>query len=103
MTERLITVREVSQILNISEQEVIELAEQGAVPAYKIAGTHLRFKKEQINRIKHLDQIKFKTRTQHIKYTFTERIKDYVYFNDFYLLAGILIAFMLWVILTDGI
>ena len=64
MAERLITVRDVSRILGISEKEVIELAEQGVIPAYKIAGTHLRFKRDQINRIKHLDQIEFKTRTK---------------------------------------
>ena len=99
MTERLITVRDVSQILGITEQEVIELAEQGAIPAYKIAGTHLRFKKNQINHIKQQDKIKFKTRTRRIQYSFFERITDFIYFNDFYIVSCILIIFMLWIIL----
>ena len=99
MTEKLITVRDVSQILGITEQEVIELAEQGAIPAYKIAGTHLRFKRDQINRIKQQDKIEFKTRTRHIKYSSFERITDFIYFNDFYIASSILIVFMLWIIL----
>jgi excisionase family DNA binding protein len=98
VTEKFITVRDVSQILGISEQEVIELAEQGVIPAYKIAGTHLRFKKAEINRIKYQDEIKFKTKTKHIKYTWAEKILDFIYFNDFYLISGILIIFMLWLI-----
>lgn len=98
MTQKLIAVREVAQILGISEQEVIELAEQGAIPAYKIAGTHLRFRRDQVNHIKHLDQINFKTRVKHIKYSLPERIADFIYFNDFYIVSIILIAFMLWLI-----
>ena len=98
MTEKLITVRDVSQILGITEKEVIELAEQGAIPAYKIAGTHLRFKKNQINRIKQQDKIQFKTRTRRIKYSFFERITDFIYFNDFYIVSCFLIIFMIWVI-----
>ncbi len=99
MTHNLLTVRDVAQALDISEQEVIELAEQGAVPAYKIAGTHLRFRRDQINHIKQLDHIKFKTKVKHIKYSFGERIADFVYFNDFYIASFALIGFMLWLIL----
>lgn len=99
MTQKLLTVREVAQILDVSEQELIELAEQGAIPAYKIAGTHLRFRRDQINRIKQLEHIEFKTRVKHIKYSFPERIADFIYFNDFYIASFALIAFMLWLIL----
>lgn len=99
MTHKLLTVREVAQILDVSEQELIELAEQGAIPAYKIAGTHLRFRKDQINHIKQLEHIEFKTRVKHIKYSLPERIADFIYFNDFYIASFALIAFMLWLIL----
>lgn len=99
MTEKLLTVRDVSQLLSISEQEVIELAELGAIPAYKIAGTHLRFRKEQIHHIKQLDNINFKTKIKHINYSPAERIADFIYFNDFYFVAAILILLMAWIIL----
>lgn len=98
MTQKFITVRDAAQILDVSEQEIIELTEQGAIPAYKIAGTHLRFRREQINRIKHQDEIKFKTQAKHIKFSFVERILDFIYFNDFYLISCILIIVMLWLI-----
>jgi len=98
VTEKLITVRDVSRILGISEKEVIELSEDGVIPAYKIAGTHLRFRREQIQRIKQMDTIQFKTKTKQIKYSLTERIIDFIYFNDFYILALVLIAAMIYII-----
>ena len=39
--EKLLTVREASLILGISEKEVLDLAESGAIPAYKIGGVYL--------------------------------------------------------------
>ncbi|MEK6715340.1 MAG: helix-turn-helix domain-containing protein [Candidatus Omnitrophota bacterium] len=98
MTQKLLTVRDVAQILDVSEQELIELAEQGAIPAYKIAGTHLRFRKEQINHIRQLEHIKFKSKVKHIKYSSAERIADFIYFNDFYIVSFMLVIVMLWLI-----
>jgi excisionase family DNA binding protein len=98
VAEKLITVRDVSQILEISEQEVIELAEKGVIPAYKIAGTHLRFKKAEILHIKNIEKIKFKTQRKRLNYTFFEKIYDFIYFNDFYIVSAILIFLMLWLI-----
>ena len=46
--EKLLTIREVSLFLGISEKEVIDLAESQALPAYKIGGVYLRFKRQQI-------------------------------------------------------
>ena len=48
MTERLLTVRDVASILGISEKEVLDLAEDGKLPAYKIGGVYLRFNPGQI-------------------------------------------------------
>ena len=53
MTSKLLNIRDVAKYLNITEKEVIELAESGAIPAYKVGGVYLRFKKEQLDGIKH--------------------------------------------------
>lgn len=96
--QKLITVREVAQTLDVSEKEVIELSEQGVIPAYRIAGTHLRFRRDQISHIKQSDQINFKTKVKHIEYSLAERIADFVYFNDFYIFSSIAVSVMLWLI-----
>ncbi len=49
MAEKLLTIREVAQKLGITEREVMELAESGNLPAYKVGGVYLRFKQEQVD------------------------------------------------------
>jgi excisionase family DNA binding protein len=97
--EKLLTVRDVSIILGISEKEVVDLAESGAMPAYKIGGVYLRFKKEQIQEFrKKSKSVLSKVHTEH-KYTIKDRISDFFYFNDFYLLALLIIFLLLFIIL----
>lgn len=97
--EKLLTVRDVSLILGISEKEVMDLAESGAIPAYKIGGVFLRFKKEQIQ------EFKKQTRKLHPKtepnqeYPVKDKISDFFYFNDFYILTVLIIILLLIIIL----
>ncbi len=99
--EKLVTIREAAAILNISEREVIDLAESGKIPAYKIGGVYLRFKREQLEEVKrnlHLTGIKHYPQN---KYSFGEKISDFFYFNDFYILSVILIA-VIFLFISQG-
>ena len=91
MRERLLTTREVSQLLCISEKEVIDLANQGEIPAYRVGGEFLRFRREEILKIR----TKFKKVSS---YSWREKISDFFYFNDFYIISLVLISLLLWVI-----
>ncbi len=93
MSEKLLTVRDVSQILNINEKEVVDLAQAGKIPAYNIGGLYLRFKKEQIDLIK--PNFLKANQNQPAVYTTFQRARDFFYFNDFYILSVILIALLL--------
>ena len=97
--EKLLTVRDVAGVLGISEKEVMELAENGSIPAYKVGGVYLRFKKEQIQEFrklaKHPSVVKGQVRD---KYTTGERLSDFIYFNDFYIIAALIITFLLFII-----
>lgn len=97
--EKLLTIREVSQILNVSEKEVIELAEAGKIPAYKVGGVYLRFKREQVEWFKNELFKIHPDKKPIVNYPFRERLSDFLYFNDFYILAGIIILWMLVIIL----
>ncbi len=111
--EKLLTVRDVSLILGISEREVVDLAESGALPAYKIGGVYLRFKKEQIQEFKKSTRpLASKPKTDASqKYLFTphlgagagfkDKVSDFFYFNDFYILT-ILIILLLLIIIFRG-
>jgi excisionase family DNA binding protein len=101
--EKLLTVRDASLILGISEKEVVDLAEKGALPGYKIGGVYLRFKKEQIQEFQKRTRAltpKIKIEVNH-KYSFSDKLSDFFYFNDFYILT-ILIIFLLLIIILRG-
>jgi len=97
--EKLLTIREVSQILGITEKEVIDLAESGKIPAYKIGGVYLRFKREQIEEFRKDSGLTYAKSDPSLRYTFIDRLKDFFYFNDFYILSALIIILMLLIIL----
>ena len=92
--EKMLTVRDVSSILGVTEKDVLDLAETGAIPGYKVGGLYLRFKKEQVEQYKrnhaHLHPKTPKTEPVGIK----SRIQDFLYFNDFYIFAAIFIILL---------
>ena len=98
MTGKLLAIREVAQYLNITEKEVIELAERGVIPAYKVGGVYLRFKKEQIDAVR--PKIKPNATLVSIQGSIFERLRDLVYHYDFYLLSLVLIGLLLYFIVT---
>ncbi|MDP3804680.1 MAG: helix-turn-helix domain-containing protein [Candidatus Omnitrophota bacterium] len=127
MPEKLLSIKEVAECLNVSEEEVKRLVDIGEIPAYKIGDTFLRFRKEQIDAIRqeisdfeesHADAAHAKEAKEKHPYTdlerdikrnepiarqydYTpfERIKDFFYFNDFYILCFIIIAVLTHLIL----
>jgi len=92
--EKMLTVRDVSVMLGISEKAVLDLAETGVIPGYKIGGLYLRFKKEQVEQYRknqsHLHPKSAKAESVGIR----SRIQDFFYFNDFYIFASILIIIL---------
>ncbi len=99
MKEKLFTTREVSQVLGISEKDVIELASKNIIPHFKVAGEFLRFKREDMLGIK--PTIKKKYNLPEKKHRFLEEAREFIYFNDFYLVSAMVIILLLWVIIKD--
>jgi len=96
--EKLLTIRDAALLLGISEKEVMDLAENGKLPAYKIGGVYLRFKRTQLEEFKKT----LVTVTHHTgapqKYTLKDQLSDFLYFNDFYILSFLLILLILFLI-----
>jgi excisionase family DNA binding protein len=99
MKDKLLTTREVSHILGLSEKEVIDLAYSNLLPHFKVGGEFLRFKREDILKVK--NTIKKKYNLPQGKYQRKEKLKDFFYFNDFYILSTIIIIILLWIIFSD--
>ena len=129
MSEKLLSIREVADHLKVSEEEVKRLVDIGEIPAYKIGGTFLRFRREQIDAIKneieeveemnpehagpvldnlgkpthHLTDLEIEIKAKEpaarqYDYTLAEKITDFVYFYDFYILSFIVIGVLLFLI-----
>lgn len=116
MPEKLLTLKELSDHLNISEDEIRKLVDMGVIPAYSIGGSFLRFRKEQMDIIRNeilakkipvISTKQFIPKTKNMKNEepeevrerFGEKILDFVYFNDFYIISLACIAFLLYIIL----
>jgi excisionase family DNA binding protein len=96
--EKFLTVRDVAIVLGVSEKEVVDLVESGALPAYKIGGVYLRFKKEQIHEFKKHSHPSTPKLAVPLDYSFADRLSDFFYFNDFYIIAFLLVALLLYAI-----
>ena len=129
MPEKLMTIREVADYLRISEDEVKRLVDDGEIMAYRIGGSFLRFRREQIDAVKaEIDDFEAKT-PEHSKevhdakarkvhtysdlerevkkrepavrqydYTPLERVRDFFYFNDFYIVSFVVIGALIYFI-----
>lgn len=93
---RFLNTKEASCFLNISEKQLNELVKDEKLTAYQIGGTYLRFKLEQLEDFKRT----LEKSTQRKSLAF-ERVKDFFYFNDFYIAAILLITFLLLIILKN--
>ncbi len=96
MNGQYITVRETAQVLGVSEKKVTDLIDEGKLQAYRIADQFLRLKRTEVMQIRGSGQVVRETVSQ--DYTLAERIKDFFYFNDFYLFTLVVIAVLLYVI-----
>jgi len=100
--DKFLTVREVAIILSISEREVMELAENGQIPAYKVGGVYVRFKQHQIDSFKKAKPVQHQHhhKTHSLpKSPMQDKINDFLYFNDFYIISGVLILAIVYFIL----
>ncbi|MCP4653030.1 MAG: helix-turn-helix domain-containing protein [Candidatus Omnitrophica bacterium] len=99
MEEKLLTTREVSRILGIPEKDVIDLANSDLLPHFKMAGEYLRFKRKDILKMK--EDIKKKYNLPAGKHHNRERLREFFYFYDFYVICSGVIVALLWVIVKD--
>ena len=115
MPEKLLTLKELAEYLGKSESEVKPLVDSGVIPAYRIGGSFLRFRKDQIDAIKNEIvaknfQVSAVAEKIEVRVTRMERslesansvgdkLLDFLYFNDFYIVSICAIAFLIYLIL----
>ncbi|MDD3374942.1 MAG: helix-turn-helix domain-containing protein [Candidatus Omnitrophica bacterium] len=100
MSDQFISVREAGQLLGVSEKKIMELSDEEKLKVYRIAGQFIRFKKSDVLAIKNAGSII--AENTHYEYTPTERIQDFFYFNDFYLISIGVVFFFLYIIFRNS-
>lgn len=111
LKEEYLSIREAAELLEISETELRGLIEKHSIPTHQIAGAFLRLKKKELEELKNKWRIErelfVKDGKEFIhgaparKATFLERISDFWYFNDFYVLCSLVIFVLLYFIVTS--
>ena len=106
--ERYLDIHEAAEILDLGEPELWDLVHRHQVPAHTIAGAFLRFKKEDIEQLKikwRIERNLFPKRQVSFAHESTvgevnpaEKLKDFWYFNDFYIVCSALIVALLYFI-----
>ena len=110
LTEDLLSPKEAAEFLEISEEELRSLVQKHQVPSHQVAGAFLRLKKKDVEELKirwRIERDLFPKKepvlahdTAVSKAGFLEKLRDFWYFNDFYILCSILIMLLLYTILS---
>ena len=102
MTEKLLTLKEASRLLSIPPEDVEKWDREGRLSAFHIGGEFLRFRREEIERFKReriqlpRHDLPLQGGGREERYTFVDGIKDFFYFNGFYLTCLPLALLALW-------
>ena len=91
-----ISVRETAQLLGISEKKVMDLIDEKKLQAYRIANQFLRLKRSEVLELRNAGQIANEVTTH--PYTSAERVRDFLRYNDFYIMAVVLVIFLVSII-----
>lgn len=110
LSEEYLGMKEAAELLEVSEEELRGLVRKHEIPSHQVAGAFLRLKR------KDLDELKIKWRISRelfpakeeffshhntvVKADFAEKLSDFWYFNDFYIICAVLIAALLYSILA---
>ena len=110
LTEDYLSFKEAALLLEISEDELRELAQKHSIQTHQVAGAFLRLKRKEVELLKNKWRIErdlfprtqgfFEHESTIRKASFFDNVKDFWYFNDFYILCSTLIALLLYFILA---
>ena len=95
MMKSFLTSKEAAGYLGMTEAELEKLTSEGSVLSYRIGGIYTRYKMEDLNAYIR----KIPVRGDH-KYsaTLSDKIKDFFYFNDFYIFSIVAIIVIVYFI-----
>ncbi len=111
LNEEYLGIHEAADLLGVTEEELWSLIKKHEIPTHNVAGAFTRLKRQEIELIKNkwrIDRELFPENETDFSHhavvaepTFAEKLSDFWYFNDFYILCSILIVALLCFILSS--
>ena len=90
----MLTIEEAKVFLDISQEELEKYLKQGKIHAYKIGGTYLRFRKEDVLNLRaDLHPQKSKKPSS----PFLSRLGDFWRFNNFYIVSILIVIALIYI------
>lgn len=100
--EKLWTATEVAKYLGIDEQDVEALVRDGRLTGYKLGGQFLRFRPDQVEALKPAVPKRDTPTAPAAAPSWLDRVKEFVYFYDFYLVSAALFLVLTGYLLSLG-
>ena len=109
LSEEYLSVKEASELLQVSEEELRGLVHKHQLPSHNVAGAFLRLKRKDLEELKikwRIERELFpkKEKVSHenpiAKADFGDKLADFWYFNDFYIVCAVVIMALLYFILA---
>jgi len=94
----LLSAEEVKQLLELDEGRLEHLIQQGKLHAYKIGGTYLRFRKDEVLI---LNQEFHAHKKANLSVPWSTRLRNFWRFNNFYILSLLLIAVLVFFVVRS--
>ncbi|MFH1854324.1 MAG: helix-turn-helix domain-containing protein [Candidatus Omnitrophota bacterium] len=95
MMKKFLTLKEAADYMGLAENELERLTNEDAVPSYKIGGIYTRYRIDDLRTYgrKALRGVRHK-----YSVSLPDRIKDFFYFNDFYIISIAVIIVIIYFI-----
>jgi len=93
MVKKFLTYKEAVDYIGLQEDELQKIVDEGKIPSYEIGGVYTRFKVDDLDSYRQKGSKKFRQKTHS---TIIDKIKDFFYFNDFYIFFGVAIVVILY-------
>lgn len=95
MINKLLNEKEAAEYLGISQSQLENMVRKKKLSAYKIGGEFLRFDPKELDRFKAVRLNNIPAAKVRVRHPLSNRVKDYLYYNDFYIIVAILILILL--------
>jgi excisionase family DNA binding protein len=87
----LLTLEEVKNYLETDQKNLEDYIKRGKLHAYKIGGSYLRFRKEEVLTLRH-EVLPAKSQPVSRQPLFLSRLYDFWLFNNFYIISLVVVA-----------